>query len=94
VVKRSPNLSFRAYLLSAACRRDWGSGPSHYAESNGNLFGRMLRSDIETLPQLLKWARERYPEQYRNYDFWNECSGREQTLKLWAKYLAWRDAQV
>jgi hypothetical protein len=91
-VIRGPSRSFSAYLASAACRRDWVGGP--YGNRNEGLFGRMIRADIKSLPQLLRWARERYPEEYRQYHYWNECTGRDMTLRLWAKYLDWCDALI
>jgi hypothetical protein len=75
--------SLSDYLLSGSCH--WSFG--------GDSRERMIAADIQSLPQLLKWARERYPAEFRNFNWWNNCTGKEATEKLWAGFLRWRDDQ-
>jgi hypothetical protein len=78
----SPSVTFSDFLHSHACRWQFGD----------EVRARMAAADLKSLPALLKWARERYPDQYRDYHYWNECTGAEATRRLWADFLRWREA--
>jgi hypothetical protein len=49
--------------------------------------------EIRSLRELLKWAREPYPDRY-SQDWRKETGapcGREAMRELWARYLRWRE---
>ena len=71
-------MSFSTFLRTTEGR--WGSP---------EMYERLLAADICSLPALLRWTRERYPEMYKNFHFMSECTGREAIQKLWAEYLKW-----
>jgi hypothetical protein len=50
---------------------------------------RLLAANVGSLPQLLKFVRERWPDFYRRYHLLQEGSGREAMQRLWSDYLKW-----
>jgi hypothetical protein len=43
------------------------------------------------LSALLRWTRERYPNEYRSYSIIAGGTGRECMERLWAEYLKWKE---
>lgn len=50
---------------------------------------RLARADIRSLPGLLRWARERYPDFF--YQTQDGGSGKTILRRAWADYLKWSD---
>ena len=80
-ISKPSTKSFSTFLRTTEGRR-WGSTM---------MYERLLAADIRSLPALLRWTRERYPEMYKNYHFMADCTGREAMQKLWAEYLEWSE---
>jgi hypothetical protein len=55
------------------------------------VLSRLLSADIKSRTALLKWARERYPEDYKRYHFLSDLTGREIFMRLWADFLKWAE---
>jgi hypothetical protein len=81
--RRAP--SFSDYLRGAEYRRtgQW--------TLPADVLAALIRANIQSLPELHRWGRERFPTEYREYDYFSEMTGRQRTDALWAAYLLWRD---
>jgi hypothetical protein len=55
------------------------------------MLSRLLCADIKSRMALLRWARERYPTEYKRYHFLSGLNGREVMTKLWADFLRWAE---
>jgi hypothetical protein len=53
---------------------------------------RMVAAEIQSLNELLKWAREYYPDLYKSYSLFYEGKGKDAFEQLWANFLLWRDS--
>jgi hypothetical protein len=72
------------YVRTRSCRSRWRDSDA--------VLDRMSRAGITSLPQLLRWARERFPDAWHRIDYMSGKTGRQQTIELWANYLEWSDA--
>jgi hypothetical protein len=66
----------------------------------GDLIARLMPSagNITSLPGLLRWARERHPDQYPAQDWRAPLPisaapfGSQAVKKIWSQYLQWKEA--
>ena len=58
---------------------------------NDEFCQRLAAANIASLTALLRWARERYPREYKSYHFLSDGNGREIAQRLWATYLKWKE---
>jgi hypothetical protein len=65
---RRPGLS--DYLRSPAAAKYRAGTPKGFCE-------RLVAADVRTLDGLLRWTRERYPDDYKRYHFLSDGTGRE-----------------
>jgi hypothetical protein len=90
--KRAGAVDFAAFLTSAAGQAACGS----------ELIARLWPSaaSITSLPNLLRWARERHPDQYPAQDWRAPLSksaapyGSQAVKGIWSRYLQWRELSV
>jgi hypothetical protein len=76
--------SFSDYLCSSAFHSSGASFPPE-------MYKRLVAANIKSETALLRWARERYPTEYKRYHFLSSGTGRELMLRLWAKFLEWAE---
>lgn len=55
------------------------------------ILSRLLAANIKSRMALLRWARERYPEDYKRYHFLSDLTGRELFMRLWADFSKWAE---
>ena len=55
-------------------------------------YERLLTAEIQSLSQLLKFVRERYPGYYRGCPRFREDNGQQEMRRLWADYLQWAES--
>jgi hypothetical protein len=59
---------------------------------SGDLFARLVVVDIRSRNQLLKWFRDRFPNQYRTRSLLGGGRNDKEMLEeIWADYLCWAE---